>query len=505
MMISCYAKGNKVSVIITSAKNENHFQSASVIWYIMVVSKEVEGGVMENKKKFRLVDAVLMSVVVVLVVESTASSAAIGPSQFFWWIFLLIFFFLPYGLISSELGTTYEGEGGLYDWVKKAFGKRAGGRVAWYYWINYPIWMVSLAILFTDTGSQIFGLELGTVTSVLIQLVFVWVVCLVSLSRISDAKWILNSAAFMKAFIMLSLGGLGIYTAITQGVANEFTIQTMTPTFDSASLAFLSVLIFNFMGFEVVASMAPEMDNPQRDIPKALVLGGTLIAVFYMIGAFGMSVAIPAADISPDAGLLDSFMTLTTSNIFIIIVGLMFMYTLASNLISWSYGVNYVAMYCAEDGSLPRAFAKKLKKNDMPLGAVIINGVFATVLILIIPFINNEDVFWSFFALNVVTLLASYLYMFPAFLKLRKIDPDTERPFKVKGSNAFLTFITYCPFVLIILTVLLTLLPLPDLLSGGVNGFMEQLPGYIPLIIGTIAAVICGEVIVSYCMKKGEK
>ncbi|WOO86556.1 APC family permease [Mollicutes bacterium LVI A0039] len=460
---------------------------------------------MDKKKKFRLVDAVLMSVVVVLVVESTASSAAIGPSQFFWWIFLLICFFLPYGLISSELGTTYDGEGGLYDWVKKAYGRRAGGRVAWYYWINYPIWMVSLAILFTDTGAQIFGLEANSIVVVLIQLIFVWVVCLVSLSKISDAKWILNSAAFMKAFIMLSLGGLGIYTAINHGVANEFTLQTMTPTFDSSSLAFLSVLIFNFMGFEVVASMAPEMDNPQRDIPKALVLGGSLIALFYMVGAFGMSAAIPVSEISPDAGLLDSFSALTTSNIFIIIIGLMFMYTLASNLISWAYGVNYVAMYCAEDGALPKIFAKRLKSNDMPLGAVLVNGVMASVLILIIPFIDNQDIFWSFFALNVVTLLASYLYMFPAFLKLRKVDPTTERPFRVKGSDGFLKLITFMPFVLIILTVILTLIPLPDLISGGPAAFMEAIPGYIPLILGSIAAFICGEVIVSKCIKKGEK
>lgn len=59
-----------------------------------------------NNKKFHLFDAVLMSVVVVMVAESAAPAAAIGPSQYFWWIFLLIFFFVPYGLVSSELGTT---------------------------------------------------------------------------------------------------------------------------------------------------------------------------------------------------------------------------------------------------------------------------------------------------------------------------------------------------------------------------------------------------------------
>lgn len=458
-----------------------------------------------NKKKFRLVDAVLMAVVVVLVVESTAPAAAIGPSQFFWWAFLLIFFFMPYGLISSELGTSYDGEGGLYDWVKKAFGKRAGGRVAWFYWINFPIWMASLAILFTNTGAQIFSIDASGIASTIVQLGFIWIVSFICLSKISDAKWILNSAAFMKAFIMLSLGGLGIYTAITHGAANEFTLQTMAPNLDSSSLAFLSVLIFNFMGFEVVASMAPEMDNPQRDIPKALILGGLLITFFYIFGAFGIGVAIPASEIAPDAGLIDSFMLLVDNQLFITVVGLMFMYTLASNLISWAFGVNYVASYCAEDGALPKAFATKLKSNGMPLGPVIINGVVASALVIIMPLLNNEDLFWSFFALNVVTLLLSYLYMFPAFLKLRKIDPDTERPFKVKGSNAFLSAITYIPFALILITVTLTLLPLSELLGGGTSAFMEALPDYIPLIIGSLIAIVVGEIIVTYCINKGEK
>ena len=67
----------------------------------------------ENVKKFKLFDAVLAAVCIVLVVESSAPAAAIGNSQFFWWIFLLIGFFLPYGLISAELGTTYEDEGGI--------------------------------------------------------------------------------------------------------------------------------------------------------------------------------------------------------------------------------------------------------------------------------------------------------------------------------------------------------------------------------------------------------
>jgi amino acid transporter len=83
-----------------------------------------------TKKKFKLFDAVLAAVCIILVVEAAAPSAAIGNSQYFWWLLMLVAFFLPYGLVSAELGTTYTGEGGLFDWVNRAFGRKWGSRVA---------------------------------------------------------------------------------------------------------------------------------------------------------------------------------------------------------------------------------------------------------------------------------------------------------------------------------------------------------------------------------------
>ena len=65
---------------------------------------------MENgKKKFSLFSAILSVICVVFVAEAAAPVAAIGNSQFFWWIVLIVAFLLPYGLITSELRTTYTG------------------------------------------------------------------------------------------------------------------------------------------------------------------------------------------------------------------------------------------------------------------------------------------------------------------------------------------------------------------------------------------------------------
>lgn len=451
---------------------------------------------MKEKKKFRLFDAVLMAVVVILVVESAAPAAAIGSSQFFWWGALLILFFLPYGLISAELGTTYTGDGGIYDWVKMAFGRRWGARVAWFYWLNFPIWMASLAVLFTEVMTQIFGLSIGKPALVIVQLIFIWIVTAISCYPVSDSKWILNIAAFAKVSIMLCLGVLGIYHAVTVGMANDFSGAALLPKFDLKSLSFISVILFNFLGFEVVTTLASDMENPKKQIPQAIIYGGILIAFFYLFAAFGMGAAVPADQLSTSGGLIDSFILLVGGvNPFVIVIGLLFMYTLAANLISWALGVNYVAFYAAKNNDMPAIFAKENPKNEMPIGASMMNGIVASVLVIAAPFIPNENIFWAFFALNVVALLLSYIMMFPAFLKLRKIDPDTERPFKVPGGPTLLRIMAYVPLALLVITLFFSTVPLAS------SEYSEK----VPVLLGTIISIIIGEICIRHAGKKDTK
>ncbi len=59
-----------------------------------------------------------------------------GASWFSWWVITMTVFFIPYGLITAELGSAWPGEGGIYIWVREAFGPRWGSMAAWLYWIN---------------------------------------------------------------------------------------------------------------------------------------------------------------------------------------------------------------------------------------------------------------------------------------------------------------------------------------------------------------------------------
>lgn len=455
---------------------------------------------MKQKKKFKLFDAILATVCITLVAESVMPTAAIGNSQYFWWIFLIIGFCVPYGMISAELGTAYPSEGGMYDWVKRAFGPKWAARVAWNYWINFPLWIASLAVAVTDVVAGIFDVELSLFWLLVLQLGYTWLVSFLGTQRIGESKWIVNIGTFFKIAFMVGLGFLGIYVYIKTGEsANPIkSAADLLPSLDLAGLSFLSIIIFNFLGFEVVATFTDDMENPKKEIPKALIIGGALMALFYVLPATGINIAMSMED-AEASGITESFMILLTKlgmdanlvRVIVIVVGLMFIYTMVANIVSWSFGVNSVAKYSADDGGLPKAFSKT-NKEGVPYMASILNGVVASAIlvlgVILDRFTSVSNLFWTFLSLSLVTLLVGYIPMFLAFLKLRKEDSKTERVYKVPGSEGFIKVFAIVPFVLLILGVVFTLF-------GDFSA--EFLSDNLPLIIGVVVSFIVEEILVS--------
>ncbi len=470
----------------------------------------------KNKKpKFRLFSAVLATVCIILVGDAVAPTAAIGNSQYFWWIIMLIGFFVPYGLISAELGTQYPSEGGMYTWVKKAFGPKWAGRVAWFYWVNYPLWVASLADLVTTYLLQMLGFEMTWPIILAIQLFYILLVSVLGVLRISQSAWLSNIGAFAKFAFMAGLGALGIYVLITQGSANPIESWTdLLPMvgadgkFDFTGLGFVSLIIFNMLGFEVVSTFSGDMENPKKEIPKAVILGGVLIAVFYLLASFGIGVAIPLDQIPTDSGLLDSYDILLTTvgasagviKAAMIIVGGLFIYTLIANISSWNFGVNSVIAYAAEDGTFPKSWAKR-NKDGVPYVVSIWTGVVGAVIavagVIVAEFIPDiSNLFWTFFSLSLVCLLMCYLPMFLAFLKLHKQGPAVKNGYWISGGKFKITLFAIVPFVLLLIALFFTLFPEFNL---------EMFEYNWPLIVGACIAIIIGEFMVMNVGRKHQK
>ena len=101
-----------------------------------------------SQKVLKLPDLTLFTVSAIVLLDTLAASASIGASSLTWWLLLGVLFMLPIGLITSELGTSYPAEGGIYVWIKKAFGQEWSTRAMWAYWINTAIWLPAIFILF---------------------------------------------------------------------------------------------------------------------------------------------------------------------------------------------------------------------------------------------------------------------------------------------------------------------------------------------------------------------
>ena len=97
--------------------------------------------------------------------------------------------------------------------------------------------------------------------------------------------------------------------------------------------------------------------------------------------------------------------------------------------------------------------------------------------------------------MNMITLLLSYVLLFPAFLRLRRIDADIKRPFQVGGGKVRLLLMTYVPMLLLILAIIFSIIPM--------NG--AEIPEKLPLLIGTLLAVLVGEIIAASAVRKTDK
>ena len=462
-----------------------------------------------KKPKFRLFSAVLATVCIVLVIDAVAPTAAIGNSQYAWWIIMILGFFIPYALISAELGTQYPSEGGMYTWVKKALGKKWAGRVAWFYWVNFPLWMASLADLATTLVMTMLGMEPTIVTALVIEIAYIAIVTILGQLRISQSAWVANLGAIVK-FVTLA--------GIKHGSQNPIeSWHDFVPLLaegggiDWTGVSFVSLVIFNMLGFEVVGTFIDDMDNPKKQVPQAIILGAVLIALFYILPSFGIGVAVPFEELATNSGLLDSYQVLLETvglsasaiSAVITVVAGFFLYTLIANIASWQFGVYSVTAYAARDGVFPKSWSK-LNKNGAATRVSLWTSVIAAILsvagiILAYVFPEAEELsnmFWAFFDLSLFCLLIGYIPMFFAFMKLHKKGIQDKKGYWIKGGAGKNALFGIVPVIMLVISLFFTLIPAFDI---------EAILDNKVLIISALVCVVIGEVLVFRADKKDEE
>ena len=422
-----------------------------------------------RRRVLGLLDITLFTVSAMLVVDQLTASASIGPKTIGWWLLCIVAFFIPYGLITSELATTYPEQGGIYVWVKRAFGPRWAARTTYWYWVNVALWMPAVFLLFAGVFSQLFAKHWtdwadGKWPQVAIAVALSWAVVGVGIARLEIGKWVNNLGAMLKMTIIAAIAVGGIVSAISDGAANHITTGSLVPSF-GVTKDYLPVIVYMLMGFELVSSMAGEIRDPAKRLPRAIFTSGLVTAALYLLATIGILLALPLKQLGIVGGLVDTFKAIFGSTgageAAVYVLGVAALYTFFTNMTTWSMGANRAAAEAATDGELPDLLGREHPVRRTPVVAFVISGIISTaVLVVSALFIKTQDsLFYAIFAASSVVFLLPYLLMFPAVAVLRHTDPDRPRPFRIPGGTKVVAALSAITSLFIAATMVLFLWP----------------------------------------------
>lgn len=405
-------------------------------------------------------DITLFTVSAILLLDTLAAGATVGAASVTWWLFLGLVFFAPYALICAELGTAYPEQGGLYAWVRQAFGRRWASRATWAYWVNTAVWIPAIQVLFAGIFSQMFAPDLSLGAQIAIGIALIWLAVAVNVITLDVGKWIPNVGATLKILIIAAIMIGAIFHTQANGMANPLNASTLLPSWD-ASLQYLPVIVYGMLGFELASAGSEEMRHPARDVPRAIFVSGFIVIVMYTSATIAILAAIPAGDIDLVEGLLDTlklfFGSTAAGRVFVMLLGIGALFTFFSNGVTWALGCNRAMAEAAAEGEFPQALAKERRGVGTPLGAAVAMGLVSSSVLLLYGLFagSNADLFWSLFAFSAIVFLLPYILLVLSFMQLRRSDPDRTRPFRIPGGNGMALTLTILCVSLLSLALLL--------------------------------------------------
>ncbi|MFL5911614.1 MAG: APC family permease [Gaiellaceae bacterium] len=389
-------------------------------------------------KSLRRFDMVFFSVCAFVGLDTLGTVANKGPQGFFWLIVLAIVFVAPYMLMISEVGAAFTQEGGPYEWTKMAFGRFHGGIAAILYWVTNPLWVGgSLAFIATSSWSaNVFKIGNGSFGDYVFKLIFIWISIGVAIISLRYGKWIPNLGAILRGVVL----GFFSLTVIIYGAkhgAAGFQTSQLSPT-RAIFFGLVPLLLFNYVGFELQSGAAEEMENPQRDVPLSILRSGITGVLMYAVPIFCILLVLPAKAVTGIGGFIDA-VTLVfhgvyggAAHVLLIVMTLCFVGALVTSGAVWMIGSDRIQAVASYDGAFFPFFGVFNRKLGTPVRVNVMSGVVSSLFCIVALAAFNGGANAKFVVvldIAISTTLLSYLWIFPAALKLRYSHPHVHRPY----------------------------------------------------------------------------
>ncbi|RKE17024.1 APC family permease [Streptomyces sp. TLI_171] len=359
---------------------------------------------------------------------------------------------VPHALVCAELGTAIPVEGGYYHWVKRGLGRFWAFQQGLLQWVCSFVDMALYPVMFTSYLESLVGavapgkhvlFEVVGLQVDLNWLIRVAVILVFTLLNLMGAGWVGESSVAFAAICltpMLILTAVGAYHLLADGINP---ISSMTAEQGQSGWnafgAGLFIVMWNYSGWDSVSTVAGEMENPKKHLPRALFWSVLLIIVGYLLP----SLASLAVGANGDAGW-KTWDDGSFSDIAGELAGPWLQYTVTIGGLFAS-----VAMFSAllasysrlpsslsRDGYLPGWVSKESRRYRMPIASIIGSSVVYA----LFCFSKFETlVIYDVFLTNLGILLEV-----AALIALRIREPHLERPYRIPGGWWSITAITVC-------------------------------------------------------------
>lgn len=363
-----------------------------------------------------------------------------GLTVVFSWIFMIALYFVPYALMVGELGSAFkDSQGGVSSWIKETTTPMLAFLAGWTYWVVHIPYLAqkpqSLLIAFSWalSPSGEYATLLKQLNPIILQsivlaifLVFLYVATK-GLKILKVVGNIAGTSMFVMSLLYIVLGLAA--PAITGEVATpDITVSSFVPKFDFAYLTTLSMLVFAVGGAEKISPYVNNTKEPSKNFPKGMLVLAGMVAVCALLGSVAMGMMFNANAIPEDLkmnGQYYAFQLLGehygVGNIFVIIYGLA---NAAAQLSALVFSIDAplrVLLGEADERFIPKALTKT-NKNGVLVNGYIMTAILVSTLI-IVPALgigNTNELFNWLLQLNSVVMPMRYLWVFVAYMGLKK-------------------------------------------------------------------------------------
>jgi glutamate:GABA antiporter len=424
-------------------------------------------------------------------IRGLPTTATFGWSAIFFYVIAVLTYLIPVALCSAELATTVGG--GVYRWVREAFGSRWGFLAVWCDWSENIVWFPTVLVFLATTAAYVINPNLSQNKAFLVpvMLVIFWAVTLSSLfGSLKSARWTGVGVVIGTAVPTAAIIGLGAWW-VGSGHHSQipFHASAIVPAWHGlASLVYAASIVVAFAGMEIGGFYSHVTRNVRRTYAKSVLVAAVTVAGLSILGSVAIAMVVPSKQIELAGGIMQAvsyfFGQLGISSLIrpfgvLVIIGVL------CGLASWSMGPAEGMRRVAADGHL-NPWWGRTNRRGAPITVLILQATLGSVLALALVFVNNINTYyWMLTALVAQTFLVMYFLMFISVIRLRITKPDAPRPFKIPGGKPGLVLVTGAGIVGAAFTFFLGFIPATHLSAAGTVTYIAVMVFGMIAIIGT--------------------